>query len=169
MLTKRNFLIYGALVGTVLLSWHMAKQDAELVQQTALVQPARYMAITARLPAAQLAGAADDFSLQPRQPVVSQADLFHTPAQQRPAMHTASARVTTESLPPLPFKYLGLWQQRDERKVLLESAGEVLTVSVGEKINEQYQLQEIQQNAQATQVKILYLPVHKTQVLLLEN
>lgn len=111
------------------------------------------------------AQAAAELVLLPRPPVASQSSLFTTPRHVLRKAASGSVERAAPVLPALPFQYLGLWQQQKERKVLLESNGDVLTVSVGESITPQYRLQAIVQDAGGTQVKILYLPFNKIQTL----
>lgn len=166
--TLSKCLLYGALAVTLLLCWQLRPQQADSTSAVNAVQRAAVVTVN-KLPIPQHAVSDAEYGLAARLPVASRTALFSQAAHPAHAAEPAGFVAATPVLPPLPFRYLGLWQQQDERKLLLESGGEVLTVSVGEKINALYQLQSIEKNAEATQINILYLPLHTIQRMTLAN
>jgi hypothetical protein len=96
-------------------------------------------------------------------------DLFSGRSWSSPPVQVAAAPATAAkpppppapSAPPLPFKYLGRMADSDRLVVFLEKNQATLSASVGDKLENDYQVESIAESA----VHFVYLPLGTKQVL----
>ncbi len=75
---------------------------------------------------------------------------------QRPAPPTA---------PPLQFKYLGKVIDGNQTKIILSQSGKNIVVKLGERIDDQYRFDAIDNEA----ITLTYLPLNVEQTLIINN
>ena len=93
-------------------------------------------------------------SLQPREIIATQADLFDLPMiKQTKAAKTIVQKPykqqQTRQVAPLPFTYIGKWQESGLLTVLIEHQGQVLAVKQGDVLNAQYKVLAIDDGAES--------------------
>jgi len=172
VIEKNNKWLLGGLILTLILTWRMSTQDVS--EQTVL--PSRVLAKTNNHPSAQFP--AHDFQsfhknvvlsekLNIRKSYESKTDLFalseNIEAPQEKNQNNVKPQVVV--LTPLPFKYIGRWKDQTQTLVILTMNDEVVSAKVGDTIFNQYQLQEITENAQGLTMAFLNQNVHQTQIL----
>lgn len=172
----RKRIIWGALAATIVAAWLLDEEDD--VYEEAIVQPvltsARYAdnnrttdQIHETLPINQLgkrtfSAKADDIfpvtSWEPKltmQPPQPRTFLPRQPVIQRPP---------APELPPLPFEYLGKISADGKISVFLAWGDENHVVAVGTRIDGQYRVDRIREDA----VELTYLPLGIRQTLLID-
>jgi hypothetical protein len=158
-MNTKNLILFSALLVTIWLAWR-APTDSDDIALTARVQ-------NATTPANKT-DVAEQFALQNRVIAPSQLDLFGVtkPA----AMFKSPVKVAQKPplvpvAPALPFKILGRMQVGDGSQVLLNVNNEVTPVAIGDILLGQYKVLAIQNNANGTQIQMLYLPFNQVQTL----
>lgn len=107
-------------------------------------------------------------NILPRQKLAMRADLFDLPIKQlikktvrkpnKPVIKKQAQQVAV----PLPFTYLGKWQQGDVVTVLIEYQNQVMPIKQGDVLIEQYKVLAIEEAAESIVVTFESL-VDKTQ------
>ena len=77
----------------------------------------------------------------------------------------ASAVAVASRPPPLRFQYLGKIIHNNEMKIILSQSGEKVVVKLGEKIDDQYRIDAIDNEA----ITLTYLPLNVEQTLILND
>lgn len=73
-------------------------------------------------------------------------------------------QVSSNIIPPLPFKYIGRWQDASKQRIMLEHQGEVLTLKEGDEVGD-YQLVNVDETLEAILVEFIYRPLNEKQML----
>jgi hypothetical protein len=160
-MNSKNLILFSALLITIWLAWR-APSEANDVALTARVQNATMQA--------NKTDVAEQFALQTRVIAPSQLDLFGVikPVEVfKPVIKAVSKPPPpiVPVAPPLPFKLIGRMQVGDGSQVLLNVKDEVTPVAVGDILLGQYKVLTIQNNANSTQIQMLYLPFNQIQTL----
>ncbi len=70
-----------------------------------------------------------------------------------------------KTIPPLPFKYVGRWQDKDNQAIMLDHRGEMLVVKQGDVVANRYKVESIDESAGRIQIQFLEMSLNKTQTL----
>lgn len=169
-LTRSQMLLALALVVVGLLVWFAPQETTD---QSSVVEPAARARSTNRsAPATTAEGAAPPNPLapEPRQALDGKTpDLFKTaswfvpppPPPQAPQSKIPPPPPPPPQAPPLPFAFMGLYDDGVKPVYLLARGDLVVTASVGEKLDGSYQLEALQGNS----LVINYLPLNQKQTL----
>ncbi len=68
-------------------------------------------------------------------------------------------------IPPLPFKYIGRWQDKNNQAIMLDHRGEMLVVTQGDVVANRYKVESINESAGRIQIQFLEMTLNKTQTL----
>lgn len=147
-LSFRQTALVGALLATLLATWWASKVDEAAVGSS---QPP--LAGETRPPVP--AGAAA--SVRPPWPAKG-AELI---AEPRPAAQAPPAALAEPAAPPLPFRYVGGFDEPGQRYVVLLSGTDVVTARAGERIGDQYRVVRIM----PTRIEFIHLPTRQRQAL----
>lgn len=107
-------------------------------------------------------------SILPRQRFGMRADLFDVSAQQKPQAAKSKTKKTAlksqpkQEIEPLPFVYLGKWQEGGDVTVLIEYQNQVMPIHQGDILIDRYKVLTIEEVAQ-TIVVTFESTVDKTQ------
>jgi hypothetical protein len=93
--------------------------------------------------------------------LVSESDPFHAQSWYVAPPAPPPAPPPKPTAPPLPFKYMGMFEDQGKISVYLVNGNESYAVSPGEKISEDYQLEKIERGM----LIINYLPLSTRQTL----
>lgn len=169
-LTRSQLLLLLALVVVGLLTWFAPQQTEE---DASVVEPAprvRSATSDAPVPAGQGDIRHNDLAPEPRQPLDGRTrDLFKAaswvvpppPPPQQQASAIPPPPPPPPQAPPLPFGFMGRYDDGVKPVYLLTRGDLVLTASVGEKLDGSYQVEALQGNA----LVINYLPLNQRQTL----
>ncbi len=78
---------------------------------------------------------------------------------------SAPAFVPKPIAPPLPFKYVGRFQDDDKKTVIIDYLGEVITIKVGDIVANQYKVLAINESANSIQVQFLMMSLNQIQTM----
>lgn len=162
-LTQSQVILSIASVVTLALTWQtfQENQSTETVLPTRVVSQAQVIQSPSIDPEI-------DLVLANRPLVPSTGDLFAKPkrAKAKVVKRTYRKAVPQEvAVPPLPFSYIGRWQDKDKRVIMLDHRGEILMVQEGDVIANQYKVESIDETAGHIQINFLMMSLNKTQSL----
>ena len=161
MLTKRNLLLWSALLVTLGLTWH--RYQHEMTSEISL--PTRNLN-SIPIHSQTLAANEVKLLLKTRALTPSKENLFSVPAKEvSPPIRYVASNASTPVAPALPFKYLGRMLAGASGGVMLESQGEVMHIQVGDILLGQYKVQAINENMGNLKIQFLYLPLNQIQTL----
>lgn len=104
-----------------------------------------------------------DLTLLKRQLTPLTSNLFTIPiSKKKPRIKAREASSLAPSLPPLPFKYLGLWQE-DELGVMVDYQDKVLVIKKGNIIDNQYRVVSITQTKEVVNIEFLVISLNQIQ------
>lgn len=151
-LSLRQMLLAGALVATLLATWWASQVDEAGV---AVPPPRRAQ----EMPPPAAAGSAARPPGRPPWPARG-AELIAEPPPPPTVMATPPAPAEAAA-PPLPFRYVGGFDEPGQRYAVLLVGPEVATVRAGERVGEQYRVARIT----PTRIEFIHLPTHQRQAL----
>lgn len=148
----RQMLLAGALLVTLLATWWASQVDESDIDR---MQPGA----AREMPPSAAAGGSAAAVGRPPWPARG-AELITEPAP--PPAALAPPPVAEEAIaPPLPFRYLGGFDEPGQRYVVLLVGAEVMTVRAGERIGELYRVARITPN----RIEFIHLPTRQRQSL----
>jgi hypothetical protein len=180
---KRKLLLGGALIATLVAVVLVDEGDEEnkegMINTVEPVQPAKSSADRAKnqennseyLDISKLGqrkfdpSAGELFASTTWTPKKPQISLEEQAAAKAAEIAKASAPPPAPTAPPLPFKYAGKAISDNQTWVFLSQPGENLIAKIGEKINDKYRLNSINDDT----VTITYLPLNIKQTLTITN
>ena len=114
-----------------------------------------------------------EFAIAPRVDEVDViSNLFAVPVKEvihfkpKPAVRQVKVKPVA---PPLPFKYLGSVTEDGKQKLFMNLNDQLLTIQVGDKVGNRYQLTAIEKMGNRSTLKFLYLPMKLTQTMVVNN
>lgn len=164
-LTKSQMGLILASVVTLYFSWSALKSE----DSAKIALPTRTLAATS-LPS-QISAEKVDFSLQTstqKRALVSLTDdLFASPKPvlEAPPAHVVKVFAPPPVAPPLPFTYLGRWQEDNKNTVMIEYRGEVIAIKVGDIVANTYKVVTINESANSMQIQFLMMPLNQIQTM----
>jgi len=168
MLSRTQILLIVASMVTLGLTWQTYQED----QSAGTVLPTRVLATPENKAQAALAVSAaqdDTLVLLDRALVPLTGDLFAKPYV-KPKPKPVFKRVVRRAAPkpviaPLPFKYIGRWQDKDKQAVMLDYRGEMLVAKQGDIVAGRYKLEAISESAGRMQLTFLEMTSNKRQTM----
>jgi hypothetical protein len=169
MLSKSQIGLIFASVVTLYFTWAALKND----NSADIALPTRTMS-GASLPSKFEEKQANfnlQQNLQNRDLVPLVGDLFTAP---KPAVIAPAPVAKTKFVappipkpvaPPLPFKYVGRFQDDDKNAVMIDYQGEIIAVNVGDIVANQYKVVAINESANSVQVQFLMMPLNQIQTM----
>jgi hypothetical protein len=162
-LSKSQILLLLASLVTLYLTW-AAYQD----EPATIALPTRTLAPTGLL--AKFGTDKADFNLQTstqeRALVPLTSDLFAPPKiEPEPPTYAAVKPPPPPVAPPLPFKYLGRWQDADKSMVMIDYQGEVIAIKAGDIVANKYKVVSINESASSVQIQFLMIPLNQLQTM----
>lgn len=167
-LTKPQMGLILASVVTLYFSWSALKSE----DSAEIALPTRTLAATS-LPS-QISAEKVDFSLQTstqkRALVPLTDDLFASPKPEKPVLKSPARAAKMLAppppiAPPLPFTYLGRWQDDDKNTVMIDYQGEVIAIKTGDIVANIYKVVDIKESANSVQVQFLMMPLNQLQTM----
>ncbi len=164
---RRQWMLVAALVITLGLTWWTSRDDKSVAVSLPTREASPEAARQYRHLAQDIVGGSLHLTKRPL--VGMQSDLFEaekllTPQPSR--SHVVTRKPAVPAVPPLPFKYLGRWQDSASQTVSLDYQGDILTVQAGDIIaSGQYKLVTIEESAAGLQIQFLNIPLNKIQLL----
>lgn len=160
-MNSKNLILLSTLLMVIWLAWRAPSGGNDIALTKRVQNTATQAHIT---------DAAEQFAMQNRAIAPSQLDLFgvEKPIEVSKPVIKAASKPLQPALPvapPLPFKLIGRMQVGEASQALLNVNGEVTPVAVGDILLGQYKVLAIQNNANSTQVQMLYLPINQIQTL----
>lgn len=162
-LTKQQLLLGLVLVVTLWLSWQASQTEEVTANATYNAAPAAENATSDR-------NTATRFSINKRLFHLSDTNLFPSTHYKQQA-HAIPEIVKQPSLPvvkkapPLPFKFLGRWEDARGAHIFIDVAGEVVPVEVGKTIQQKYRVIDIRETPEETSIDFLYMLLNQKQTL----
>jgi hypothetical protein len=166
MLTKSQWVLILASIVTLYFTWAALKSDAsaDISLPTRTLSKASLPEKTKEKPAENLASFDLQQNLQTRDLVPLVGDLFTAP---KPIVEAPAPVAKTKFVappipkpvaPPLPFKYVGRFQDDDKNAVLIDYRDEIIAVKVGDIVANQYKVVAINESANSIQIQFLMMP-----------
>lgn len=160
--TKSQITLILASIVTAWLTWH----TYEASEPTAIVLPTRVASSDriAQSDKAELKQISSTLAERPK--IALSGDLFpprKTEPEKTTHMHTP--QLPRQVAPPLPFKYLGRWQDNDKRILMIDYQGEVIAIKEGDVVANQYQVMAINESANKIQIQFLMIPFKQIQIM----
>lgn len=174
----RKWMLWGALAATVLAALLVDDENEQVVDDVVqAVQPVSGSSGDKRtvgqtretLPVDQLgkrkfsARADDIFAVTSWAPKRTATDSSFTPQLLQSRQEEIRRQPPAPSAPPLQFEYLGRVVAEGKTRVFLAQADQNYVAGVGERINAEYRVDRIQEDA----VELIYLPLGVRQTLLI--
>lgn len=159
-MNSKNLILFCALLITIWLAWRAPSDNGDIALTERVQNTATQV---------NKADVTEQFALQNRDIAPSQVDLFGV---EKPIVVQTITKTVSKPpppvvpvAPPLPFKLIGRMQVGEGNQVLLNVNNEVTPVAVGDILLGQYKVLAIQNNANSTQIQMLYLPFNQIQTL----
>lgn len=164
-LSKSQLALILASVVTLYFTWAALKTD----NPAEIALPTRTLAVNNL--AAKFGTEKIDFNLQAstqeRALVILTDDLFASPKPVfvAPAPVAKVLAPPPPVAPPLPFTYLGRWQDEDKNTVMIDYRGEVIAIKAGDIVANTYKVVAINESANSVQIQFLMMPLNQIQTM----
>lgn len=166
-LSKSQIMLALASLATLWLTW----KTYENAEPIATVLPTREVSASREKMPAMTESSQIDFTLQKRPLIALTGDLF-SPQKIKltKSIHAHALPLSQAIAPPLPFKYMGRWQDSDKRAVLIDYQGEVIAIKEGDIIANQYKVVAINElsgsdSPSIMQIQFLMIPLNQIQTM----
>jgi len=165
--SRSQLILALASIVTLVLTWQAYQSDV-----SGTVMPTRVLSEKRDSRMSQQPAIASKLAVVERPLVPLAGDLFaktYVKSKPKPVFKRVARSVpkrnVTPPIPPLPFKYIGRWSDKDKQAILLDYRGEVLMVKQGDVLAGQYRVEAIEETASHIRVKFLLMHLEKTQIL----
>ena len=164
-LTKSQWVLIVASLVTAVLTWQTSKQEVD----TATSLPTRVLSantLLATQPQSDI-----QLVLPARKLVPLQSDLFAPPYIAPPPARQAYSQALAKPkpiAPPLPFKYVGRWQDVDKSAVMIDYQGEIIPIKQGDVVAGQYQVVAINDTPLGLQIQFRLTSLNQIQTMQVE-
>ena len=164
-LTKSHWVLIVASLVTAVLTWQTSKQEVD----TATSLPTRVLSANTLLaiqPQSDI-----QLVLPTRKLVPLQSDLFAQPYIAPPPARQAHSQVLAKPkpiVPPLPFKYVGRWQDTDKSAVMIDYQGEIIPIKQGDVVAGDYQVVAISDTPFGLQIQFRLISLNQIQTMQVE-
>lgn len=164
-LNQSQVMLGIVLIVTLALTWQTLQEE----QNVETVLPTRVVAAEQNKPHVHTQQHTD-LTLVDRPLVPLAGDLFAAPKRIEPKAvkriyRKQAAQNKLVAVPPLPFRYMGRWQDKEAQAVMLDYRGEVLVVKQGDIVANEYKVEAIDESAGRLQIRFLIMSLNKTQTL----
>ncbi len=166
-LSKSQIVLTLGSLATLWLTW----KTYEGAEPIAAALPSRVVSASRDKMPAMAESKQIDLALHKRPLIALTGDLFSPPkVQPTKALHAHAVPPPKAIAPPLPFKYMGRWQDSDKRAVLIDYQGEVIAIKEGDIIANQYKVVAISESSgndspSIMQIQFLMIPLNQIQTM----
>ena len=164
-LTKSQWVLILASLVTAVLTWQASKQEVA----TAASLPTRVLSANTLQATQQQSDV--QLVLPVRKLVPLQSDLFAQPYLAPPPARQAHSQALAKPkliAPPLPFKYVGRWQDVDKSAVMIDYQGEIIPIKQGDTVAGQYQVVAINDTPFGLQIQFRLTSLNQIQTMQVE-
>ena len=160
-LTKSQWILVAASLVTLVLTWQASKKESDVTASL----PTRVLSAKQQNVASPIV----QLSLPARALVPLKNDLFAQPYVAPPPARRAPMQAVFKPVaPPLPFKYVGRWQDTDKSAVMIDYQGEIIPIKQGDVVAGQYKVVSINDSPSGLQIQFLMIPLNQTQTMQVE-
>ena len=162
-LSKSQWVLIVASLVTLLLTWQASKKEGDVAASL----PTRVLSTNQQYVTSPIV----QLSLPVRKLVPLQSDLFAQPYIARPPARQAHSQVLVNFkpiAPPLPFKYVGRWQDKEKSAVMIDYQGEIILIKQGDIVAEQYQVVAINDTPSGLQIQFKLISLNQIQTMQVE-
>lgn len=162
-LNRSQWLLVLASLVTLLLTWQTSRQE----RATATSLPTRVLAVGSTDMANIDQGSAL-LTLPERTLTPLQSDLFAPPViiVAKPQLQQARVQAAPKPVaPPLPFKYVGRWQDQEKSTVMIDYRGDIIPIKQGDMVAGQYKVLAINTPPAGVQIQFLMVPFNQIQTM----
>jgi hypothetical protein len=166
-LRKSQIVLVVASLATLWLTW----KTYENAEPIATVLPTRV--VSASREKIPVIAESEQIDLAPqRRPLIALTGDLFSPQKIKltKSIHAHTLPPPKAVAPPLPFKYMGRWQDSDKRTVLIDYQGEVIAIKEGDIIANQYKVVAINELSGSDspgiiQIQFLMMPLNQIQTM----
>ncbi len=160
-LTKSQWVLAAASLVTLVLTWQASKKEGDVDASL----PTRVLSTNQQSVSSPIV----QLSLPARALVPLKSDLFAQPYVAPPPARRAPTLTAFKPVaPPLPFKYVGRWQDADKSAVMIDYQGEIIPIKQGDVVAGQYKVLSINDSLDGLQIQFLMIPLNQTQTMQVE-
>ena len=162
-LSRTQWLLVLASFVTLLLTWKVSRQERGM--ETSL--PTRVLA-AGNTNTANIDQASAPLTLPKRALTPLKSDLFAPPVivVAKPQRQQMQVIATPKPVaPPLPFKYVGRWQDQEKSAVMIDYRGEIIPIKQGDTVAGQYKVLSINTSPVGLQIQFLMIPFNQIQTM----
>ena len=162
-LSRTQWLLVLASLVTLLLTWQTSRQEratATSLPTRVLAAGSTNMANIEQLPAQLI--------LPKRDLIALQSDLFAPPViiVAKPQLEQALVQVAPKPVaPPLPFKYVGRWQDQEKSAVMIDYRGDIIPIKQGDVVAGQYKVVSINDSPGGLKIQFLMISFNQIQTM----